>query len=233
MSSPNSDLRPSPELDESWHTPKRRKTMPAPSRVVDVSQTSEGDLVLVVGKGKKVMLLRVHSAILKMASPVFRAMLGANFIEGSTTHTADNPLDLKEDDAQAMLDLCSLIQHQYKSSDSLPVTRMANLVVVADKYQWVEIVRVWVAAAIAPYFPPSIEEKSRKLNNLTLRPVNAMCMAYAIGHAELFWRTSRTVIVQRNAVMTKNVVEGGLYDLMPDGFFGESVKHFWNQANPA
>ncbi len=93
---------------------KRRRVATASSRseVIDVAKSSEGVIVIRTGEQVNGNLIRVHSTFLKMGSPVFRAMLGGGFIEGSIRYTADSPLCLEEDDAKAMWDLCCLLHHQ-------------------------------------------------------------------------------------------------------------------------
>ena len=116
-------------------------------QVIDAAQSSKGDIIISVGRsGHRATLIRVHSASLKITSPLFRVMLGPNFIEGSTTYTDESPLRLKGDDAEAMLDLCTLLHHQKASK--IPLSRFPKLVALADKYQCVETVVPWFMAAM-------------------------------------------------------------------------------------
>lgn len=126
--------------------------------VSDLVKSPEGDLVLRVRETVKGSLLRVHSGFLRMASPVFRGVLGGDFIEGSTQYTAKNPLCLTEDNAQAMLDLCTLVHHQYTMQDRLPVYQFPKLGILADKYQCLSMFRPWILAAVTQHFTTSITE---------------------------------------------------------------------------
>lgn len=91
---------------------------------VDVA--ADGDLILVVGNnldGNK-LELRVHSLLLKMNSPVFRTMLGPNWLEGQSlsniSETSPGKLDLPDDDAKGMKYLCYILHHRNDKLAALP-----------------------------------------------------------------------------------------------------------------
>ncbi|KAJ9160659.1 hypothetical protein NKR19_g2996 [Coniochaeta hoffmannii] len=70
---------------------------PTAMEVID----SEGDVIMVVGAKKREML--VNSNCLRLASNVFRNMLGPNWSEGQGVSKDDPPrVALEEDDPQAM-----------------------------------------------------------------------------------------------------------------------------------
>jgi len=106
---------------------------------IDIA-TTDGDVLLVLGETR----LRVSSVILSSASPVFKAMLGQNFLEGQGERSSQSPKEvaLLDDDADAMTRLCRLLHHQ----DSMPADphhalslatiaeELLNLMIVADKY---------------------------------------------------------------------------------------------------
>lgn len=64
---------------------------------IDVA--SDGDLILVVGDQLE---LRVYACVLRLTSPVFKAMLGPRFAEGQNPGTSAEPqrLALPEDDVE-------------------------------------------------------------------------------------------------------------------------------------
>ena len=72
--------------------------MSTTSKVIDAAQDGQGDLHLKAGSAGAGIIIRAHSTLLKMASPVFKAMLGPMFREGATSYTEDNPLHLPDDD---------------------------------------------------------------------------------------------------------------------------------------
>ena len=198
---------------------KRQKIMPENPKVIDAAKTSEGDLVIRAGAGEELVLIRVHSTFLNMASPVFRAMFGPNFLEGLTRYTADRPLRLQDDDPTAMLDLFALLHHQY--SEPPPLSRFPQLVIVADKYQCMAVVKPWFVAAVTKHFPSSIDESITLLNNTGLSLENATCVAYAVGDYQLFWRITRATVVAISTKSIKSVINKGLLDLMPKTFTGK------------
>ena len=100
---------------------------------VDVA--ADGDLVLLVG-GK--LELRVHSLLLKMNSPVFRAMLGPNWLEGqslsSISETTPGTLALPDDDAQGMKYLCFMLHNQHDNlTGGSRRTGLLDIAKLADK----------------------------------------------------------------------------------------------------
>ena len=196
--------------------------MSNPSDVIDATKTSQGDLVIRAGDEGEAVLIRVHSALLKMASPVFRAMLGPNFVEGSTQYSADHPLWLKEDHPEAMLDLCALLHHQYP--DALPLSRYPNLIIIADKYQCNGMLKPWFVSAFTQYFTSPVTEEVPALDKIGLNLESAMCLAYAAGDAQLFWRVSRKVVVQSRPKKVGQAIEQRCLDLVPEKMLGKSVR---------
>lgn len=199
---------------------KRRKVSIPTAGVIDTTQAFDGDLVLKVGKDNKFKLIRVHSACLKMASVVFRVMLGPNFIEGSNTYTAENPLSLEDDD-EAMLTLCRLLHHQCTSESSILLNEFVALVTVADKYECLGMVRPWFIAAISPYLASSDTIPRFGSGFQVIGLGDAMCVAFALNDAPMFWRLSKDFI----AVMdTRNIGENineDLLEIMPQGLSGK------------
>lgn len=121
---------------------------------------SNGDVVLTL----RLTRLRVSSAVLSTASPVFRAMFGPNFLVGQDVHSAQNPreIPLEDDDSHAMMRLCYLLHHQRDPRDLSLLTvsstqgakeflMMAGL---ADKYGCAHSVNM-VSAEPLLYFDPS------------------------------------------------------------------------------
>ncbi|KAI8670070.1 hypothetical protein LRP88_01490 [Fusarium phalaenopsidis] len=72
-----------------------------------------GDVTFVLDEGNT--RVRVNSAIMKNASPVFAAMLGSNFKEGhalSATNGIPFEIPLPEDDAIAFGRICRMLHSQ-------------------------------------------------------------------------------------------------------------------------
>ena len=96
------------------------------AQIKRVNVAADGDLILVVGNnlnGNK-LELRVHSLLLKMNSPVFRTMLGPNWLEGQSlsniSETSPGKLDLPDDDMEGMKYLCYILHHRNDELAALP-----------------------------------------------------------------------------------------------------------------
>jgi hypothetical protein len=135
------------------------KTSKTPE-MVNIDIATEGDVIFVLQQTR----IRVSSAILASASPVFKAMFGPNFAEGQGDRSAQNPkeITLPDDDASATTILCRLMHHQYKHNDlSFFVVKAApesttqlvqdffTLATVADKYGCADMARVMGASLLS------------------------------------------------------------------------------------
>ncbi|KAK4494029.1 hypothetical protein PRZ48_015215 [Zasmidium cellare] len=94
----------------------------------------DGDLILVVDD--KLELL-VHTCVLRLTSPVFKAMLGPDFAEGQSHGAAANPkrLDLPEDDEEGIRYLC-LVLHQANQHlpETMSTAQLLRFSMMVDKY---------------------------------------------------------------------------------------------------
>ena len=171
-----------------------------------------GDLVLKAGEMSPggYRLIKVHSFCLKLASPVFRAMLDSSFAEGTTAHTEEKPLPLPDENGLAFLELCNILHHKPSQPPNLFI--LQSLVVIADKYQCVDSDRAHVQAAIGPYFDSATAGGSIGPVSYPLGNVTALCMACTIGDAHLFGRISAVVIMgsSRIAIVKEGEALGGL-----------------------
>ncbi|KAI7277108.1 hypothetical protein KC335_g99 [Hortaea werneckii] len=77
----------------------------------DVDVAADGDIILALPQN---LCIRVSSAVLSLVSPVFKAMLGPRFREGSESRSSSQPkeISLPEDDGIAMKHLCLLLHAQ-------------------------------------------------------------------------------------------------------------------------
>lgn len=113
---------------------------PRQSVSADITHVSSNrDITLVVGSIKK--NIRVQTVILTETSKPFAAMLG-------DTWKVPNPrtIDLPDDDAAAMLEICLALHHKYsKLSTDLPPSTIIEIAILADKYSWLKRWPVWLA----------------------------------------------------------------------------------------
>lgn len=132
------------------------KETPIPTHI---NLADDGDTILVLRHEDSDAHLRVSSTILSYASPVFRALVApGKFAEGSTPRSASAPkeIELPEDDAVAMQDLCSALHYKHEKLNELiacPATarRIMELCVLADKYSCAEAVCFVVEALISRF----------------------------------------------------------------------------------
>lgn len=77
----------------------------------------DGDVILVV---QDQVELRVYSIVLKLASAVFKAMLGPHFAEGQVQGTPTDPksVSLQEDSTEGMKMLCLCLHHPQATATS-------------------------------------------------------------------------------------------------------------------
>ncbi len=108
--------------------------------------------------------------------------------------------------------------------DSLPLRGFPSLVILADKYQCMGAVRPWFVSAITQYFTSSIDEKPSGFDKLHVNLGTIMCIAYAVGDAQLFWRFSRSAVARLDTLDFNRHIDSALLDLMPEGFTGTSVE---------
>ncbi|KAF7192363.1 hypothetical protein HII31_06395 [Pseudocercospora fuligena] len=97
-----------------------------------------GDIILVVGTNEAQKKLRASSERLSNNSPVFKALLGPDYNEGSKARTSDRPVEvaLPDDDADSMRLVC-ILTHCTDISDedtNLSVDRLLAFAIVVDKY---------------------------------------------------------------------------------------------------
>ncbi|KAK5695121.1 hypothetical protein LTR17_024594 [Elasticomyces elasticus] len=104
----------------------------------EIVYAEDGDVILVLQSGVR---LRVSAIILSLVSPVFKTMLGPNFLEGHASRTAEDPreIQLPDDSADGVTLLAQFIHclptapSQTESLANI-AKMLTGLGVVADKY---------------------------------------------------------------------------------------------------
>lgn len=82
---------------------------------------------------KKVKIL-VSPLVLSEASGPFAAMFSGRFLESGARGDAAPAIELPEDDALGMFQLCALLHHRKLANETLDPTALLNLTLLADKY---------------------------------------------------------------------------------------------------
>ncbi|OQO10870.1 hypothetical protein B0A48_04171 [Cryoendolithus antarcticus] len=137
--------------------------------------SDSGDVVLVLQDERE---LTVSSHIPSRASTTFEALLGPHFSEGQQPRSSQQPLTvpLPDDDAEAMLDLCSIIHFksprdaQNSDGDRDIILRTFGLAVVADKYDAISAVQPSAICSLSRFSPATatIKLPISDLGNLVL-----------------------------------------------------------------
>ncbi|KAK5129706.1 hypothetical protein LTR08_002950 [Meristemomyces frigidus] len=121
----------------------------------DVIVDPDGDVTLLCGDQsdeRKCIKIRVSSALLQRASPVFKAMLSNRFREGNElSSSASVEIPLPEDEPDVMEILCNIIHMRYdgvpKSMD-MDYARIVRFLQLCDKYACAPAVRpsasIWI-----------------------------------------------------------------------------------------
>jgi len=166
--------------------------LPPPNMTTIDITTTDGDILLVLGETR----LRVSSVILSSASPVFKTMLGPNFLEGQDDRSAQNPKEIAlfDDDIAALVRLCRLIHHQDdmpaaphdKTSLAAGAEELLALTTLADKYGCIGSVRL--IGAYTLFSSASVSDPVDTSMETLLRFIAAAYMLEDSRHFALFTR---------------------------------------------
>lgn len=147
-----------------------------------------GDVILLVGTGSPVSI-RASSTILTLASPVFAAMLGSSFWEGSqlsTRGTEPYELRLPEDDAETAIFFCLVLHYQRKIDDSISLSLFEKLALFCDKYNCASALSSWTNVWL------------HQFNDLPKDQANyerLLYTSYVFGIHEAFWGSSKAFLL--------------------------------------
>jgi len=183
----------SPELLSEHPTSEACKT----SEMVNIDIAAEGDVIFVLKQTR----LRVSSAILANASPVFKTMFGPNFAEGQGQSSAGDPREvtLFDDDLQAMTRLCRILHHQNDTKDILLtstesyescVDDLFALTVVSDKCDCSDGVEAVIKCFLAELASTSLSVLRTPVAMLVLSAV-----AYNISDCRHFALFTRRLVI--------------------------------------
>lgn len=166
-----------------------------PTETTNTDITAEGDVILILQHSR----LRVSSAILASASPVFKVMLGPAFLEKQDFRSAQYPKQIPlDDDSTAMTRLCFLLHHKRDPQNSTPhdipltdgAERLFALAVTANKYGCAGAVGM-AGSSLLSYFAYS--------STSTGMPIEALL--YLIGAAYVLEENRQFALFTRRLVM--------------------------------
>jgi hypothetical protein len=113
----------------------------------DVQIDESGDLTLIVGEQSGQVRFLVSTSVLRLASPVWKAMITGQFRESSAKE-----IPFPDDNATAMGVILHLAHLRYKKvPKSMDFSDLVGLAVICDKYDVVSIVRPFLEDWVAPW----------------------------------------------------------------------------------
>ncbi|RTE77468.1 hypothetical protein BHE90_008071 [Fusarium euwallaceae] len=207
----------------------------------------DGVVTFILDEGK--MTVRVHSAIMKNASPVFAAMLGPHFKEGHALREGGCEIPLPEDDGVVFAWICRVLHCQNDTYSWQPEPKeIVQVLDVAEKYDLSKgillSVRVWVGhqlehtdtsdlwslllACHRAQDGDSFESISRKLL-LSCAESFVQLAADTKDAGRTAYRLAATLEVSRNEVLSK--IFWILHVDLPDAIRGYPCRHDEN-PNP-
>lgn len=211
------------EDDSQRPSTKKQKLSHYDAAMFDVVNDPKGDLVVRTGAKDDVGLVRVHKAVLMMASPVFRVMLGGPWVEGSKQYDEKNPLVL-DDDRTGFIDFCMLIHHQSRDERAVPLSRAVGVAVLCNKYDCTKLLAQNFSWPLLEFFGPHVEDvQLTDLKSNGLRLEDVLCISYAAGDARLFRRCAAFMIsrIQGDRKMKHLKTDKDLLAMLPDGIIGK------------
>ncbi|RPB26217.1 hypothetical protein L211DRAFT_804956 [Terfezia boudieri ATCC MYA-4762] len=179
-----------------------------PDRVASMDFDLEGDVLLTLPSTSGIARFRVNSNILCIASPVFRAMLGAKSqfreraaLSARTSTSEPLELSLADDDPNALTVILRIIHLQYDwVPPSLNADQLYTIAVICDKYDMRQSLEVWLVNWISPLVEPSASPVSGD---------NWLFIAYALGRKDLFRRLTKELILQCRSDEDGNLLMNG------------------------
>jgi len=191
-------------------------------KVASIEFDHEGDVLLILLSASGIARFRVNSNILCIASPVFRAMLGANSkfkeraaLSARTPTSEPLELSLPDDDPKALVVILRVIHLQYDwVPPSLDENQLYKIAVICDKYDMRQSLEVWLAKWISPLVDPPA------------KPISGdkwLFIAYAFGRQDLFSRLTKDLILQCRSDEDGNLLLNGntLSEHIPGRIVGE------------
>lgn len=147
-----------------------------------------GDVIFMLNNGSR---LRVHSVILKSASPIFRAMFGPHFSEGQRLSEKDpREVALPDDHPQAMTIICAVLHHQSDTMAGPTMEVLREIALMIDKYDLLPAIRTTTQV----WLNTKAEEARHGCYGLD-GAQGLLEAAYLFDNAQAFKSTSRDLIL--------------------------------------
>jgi hypothetical protein len=191
--------------------PTKRSAGPEPEASHKVMTTDtviakRGDIIFKLGKlNAAVTTVKMSSATMDFASPVFEAMLNGSFAEGQArSGNSPGEIPLPDDDAQSILLICK-IAHMKTTElpEKLSVDAFTQFAVTSDKYQCAEAVQAWSKVWVAKIFKDMRKATFDKL----------LVATYVLDLPDEFYQTTVILAPGRSEDVTIGSID---IDYLPD-----------------
>lgn len=190
-----------------------------------VNISLEPDMYIIAGAGKK--RLYVNSIILKVASPVFRAMFGPNFTEGvSLKSSTMHEQVLPEDEEETTLLVLAMLHHSHDIIPKwLPPSQLFGITRFAHKYDLIASLRP-IVYVHCEYLSNEYDDDDGDHGSWGGPGgendwLEMMATAYLFRIPKLFKSSSNTVILNSDGPVTAEGHQESL-QYLPDGILGMS-----------
>lgn len=97
------------------------------------------DVIITVGKTD----FQVSSKVLSLASSVFKALFGRNFVEGQFDIDNARLIELHDDDLEALDIMCCLLHHEPAPPSPIGIEHLEKMAIIVDKYDCVRAMHYW------------------------------------------------------------------------------------------
>ena len=205
-------MEPKKDTDTCVHTPENLLQLLSDTTIY-IDQ--DGDLDLVVGLGTESRTFCVSSKVMRLASPVWRAMLSPEhgFQESSP---ATNVITLPEDDVLSVFVVLLASHMRFQEiPGSVTFKQLVNLCVVCDKYDCISGLQPWLPGWLALYkesvAEPGWEEWS--------------FVAWVVGDEAIFEQVTNNIILTSSIIGEsgewKNELGGKLEEKVSSALAGE------------
>ncbi|KAF8426725.1 hypothetical protein EV426DRAFT_560114 [Tirmania nivea] len=185
----------------------RLPPLASPPKVASIEFDLEGDVLLILSSPSGIARFRVNSNILCIASPVFRAMLGAKSqfkerasLSARTSTSEPLELSLPDDDPNALGVILRVIHLQHDwVPPSLDEKQLYAVAVICDKYDMRQSLEVWLTKWISTLVePPAAPISGDKW----------LFIAHAFARKDLYSRLTKDLILECRVDKDGNLLMG-------------------------
>lgn len=166
-----------------------------------------GDVILLLGNGS--VGVRASSRVLSLASPVFAAMLGNQWLGDkslSTTEPATVPLP--DDHIGAITRLCRVLHYQCDANEPIDFNTFENLALLCHKYDFGRAIFPWANQWVGRF------RLNRNCGPRSHHSLRLLYISYALGNHNAFNKSYAEYLVKadRNDITDSRLNHSGPFD---------------------